>query len=108
MWYRTPVSKTASISGERRPRRPWAPNAPRPTPTAPASAPINRNVRSIPTSHPGLAAQVCAGLHRRFVQRGLHVLLPLRPAESLDLKRRLLLQHVLPVEPRHLLVVARV
>jgi hypothetical protein len=42
------------------------------------------------------------------VKRRLHVLLFFRPTESLDLKRRLLLQHVLPVELGHLLVVPRI
>ena len=47
MWYRTPVSNTASISGDRRPRSPWAPNAPSATARNAATAPSSRNVLSI-------------------------------------------------------------
>ena len=42
-----------------------------------------------------------------LVQNVLHVPLLLRTAQTLDLKRRLLLEHVLPVQLRHLLVVLR-
>src|SRR6476660_1181127 len=51
MWYLTPVSNTASISGERRPRNPWAPNAPIATPKPPSTAPANMNVLSIYRDH---------------------------------------------------------
>src|ERR1700687_496302 len=103
MWYRTPVSKTASISGDSRPRRPWAPNAPRPTPATPASAPINTKVRSIahilsgagqrqaaagkekgrqsPAGRRYPSATAGAGLYRGLVQHRLDVLFLFRPAE---------------------------
>src|SRR5712671_1903162 len=47
MWYRTPVSNTASISGDRRPRSAWAPNAPSVTARNAATDPNSRNVRSM-------------------------------------------------------------
>src|SRR5262252_6342086 len=50
MWYRTPVSKTVSMSGDRRPRRPCAPKAPSATPRKAATAPSSTNVRST-TNH---------------------------------------------------------
>jgi len=46
MWYRTPVSNTASMSGESRVRRPCAPKAPSPTARKAATDPISRKFLS--------------------------------------------------------------
>jgi len=47
-WYRTPVSKTASISGVTRPRSPWAPKAPRSTPNPHVTAPAANQLATMP------------------------------------------------------------
>src|SRR5579872_6471929 len=58
------------MSGDRRDRRAWAPNAPNMTPKRPPSAPISRNVRSN-----GILISLVQSLHDNLVMRRLVVLL---------------------------------